>query len=67
MTEIVGNPVGNKCGWLCSSQNISWVRDSVNAFSPGAIEINSFSHDVFTKTVSLWQDTGLWKTENALL
>ena len=22
-------------------------------FSPGAIEINSFSHDVFTKTVSL--------------
>ena len=53
---FVWNPnflVGNKCGWLSSSQNISLVRDSVLAFSPGAIEINSFSHDVFTKTVSL--------------
>ena len=46
-------PVGNKCEWLSSSQNISLVRDSDLTFSPDAIEINSFSHDVFTKTVSL--------------
>ena len=46
-------PVGNKCGWLSSSQNTSFVRDSGQTFSSGAIYINSFSHDVFTKTVSL--------------
>ena len=42
-----------KCGWLSSSQNISLVGDSGLTFSPSAIEIDSFSHDAFTKIVSL--------------
>ena len=45
-------PVGNKCGWLSSSQNLSLESDSGVTFSPGAIEINSFSYDVSTETVS---------------
>ena len=45
-------PVGNKCGWLSSSQNASLGTDSGLIFSPHAIDINSFSHDVITKTVS---------------
>ena len=30
-------PVGNKCGWLSSLQNMSIVRNSGLTFSPGAI------------------------------
>ena len=44
-------PVGNNCRWLSSSQNISLVRDSGLTISLAVIEINSFSHDLFTKTV----------------
>ena len=46
-------PGGNECGWLSSSQNVLVVIDSGLTFSPGAIEINSFSHDAFTKAVSV--------------
>ena len=49
-------PVGKICGGFSSSYNISFVRDSGTTFSLGAIEMNSFSQDVFSKTASFVLD-----------